>query len=282
MRTLPKLKVSVVLSVVTFLMCLIAPAAASRAASAQAVSQAYQTSGPVQKGMIVMIDPGDSAKVKPLTVQRESSMLGVVVAANDTVLSLGSDQNVSQVYVAAKGKYEVLVSNENGDIRPGDLVSVSSLDGIGMRADDERMVIVGRALKAFDGDTQGTSKAELTTAGKKRQVSIAPIELDISVSHNPLASAKGTSVPSFLQKTADTIAGRPVSALRVYTSAVVLAAVLIITSSLLFSGVRTSLASLGRNPLARTAILRGLLQVIIISLIIFSFGLFAIYLLLRI
>lgn len=281
MRITSRFKSFVVVGL-AFTMCLIACSGQFSAVRAQAVSQAYQTSGPVEKGMIVMLDPSDSSKVKPLTVQRESSMLGVVVAANDTVLSLGSDQNVSQVYVAAKGKYDVLVSNENGEIRPGDLIGVSSLDGVGMRVDDERMVVIGRALKAFDGHMQGASTTELTVSGKKRQISIAPTEIDISVSHNPLAASKGSSVPSFLQKTADTIAGRPVSALRVYASALVLAAVLIITSSLLFSGVRTSLASLGRNPLARSAILRGLLQVVIISLIILSFGLFAIYLLLRI
>jgi hypothetical protein len=45
--------------------------------------------------------------------------------------------------------------------------------------------------------------------------------------------------------------------------------------------VRSSMIALGRNPLSRKSILRGMFQVIITSIIIFICGLFGVYLLLK-
>ncbi|QQS18685.1 hypothetical protein IPL68_01180 [Candidatus Saccharibacteria bacterium] len=53
------------------------------------------------------------------------------------------------------------------------------------------------------------------------------------------------------------------------------------TGSLLYGGVRSSLVSIGRNPLAKKSILRGLIQVVILGLTVFVIGLIAIYLLLK-
>lgn len=249
--------------------------------AAQSLAQAYQVSGSVQKGMIVMLDPKDSEKVRPLTNKKDNAMHGVVVAANETVLSLGNEANVSQVYVANKGKYDVLVSTQNGTIRSGDLVSISSLDGVGMKADSGQSVILGRALADYDGTRNVSGTAELATSTGRKQVAIGLLYVDIGVSHNPLAGSSGSPIPTFMKKAGESIAGKPVSAMRLYLALGVLIATTFMTGSLLYGGVRTSLVSIGRNPLARSRILKGLLQVLFMSLIIFSFGVFAIYLLLR-
>ena len=78
------------------------------------------------------------------------------------------------------------------------------------------------------------------------------------------------------------VTSEPVSAFRIYASLTVMVLTFILGGSLLYSGVRTSLTSIGRNPLARHSILQSLLQVVLVSIIIFTIGLFAVYLLLKV
>ncbi len=251
-------------------------------AGAQTVSQGYGVTGTVQKGMIVMIDPKDSHKVMALSNKTDKAMQGVVVSANDTVVSLGGDSTVTQVYVASNGKYDALVSTQNGSIKAGDIISVSALDGIGMKADSSQTVILGKALTSFDGSKNASGTADLTTSNGTKQVAIGFAQIDISISHNPLAaSISGPPVPAFLRKSGDSIAGKPVSTVRLYVSMGVLLVTMFMTASLLYGGVRSSLVSIGRNPLAKKSIIRGLIQVIILGLTVFVIGLDTIYLLLK-
>jgi co-chaperonin GroES (HSP10) len=251
-------------------------------AQAQTVSQGYGVTGTVQKGMIVMLDPKDSRKVAPLTNKRDKSMHGVVVSANDTVVSLGGDSSTSQVYVASNGKYDALVSTQNGPIKVGDIISISALDGIGMKADTAQAVILGKALTGFDGTKNVNGTAKLKTSGGEKPVSIGFIQIDIGISRNPLAvSVSGPPVPAFLRKSGDSIAGKPVSTVRLYVSMAVLLITIFMSGSLLYGGVRSSIVSIGRNPLAKKSILRGLIQVVVMGLMVFVIGLVAIYLLLK-
>jgi hypothetical protein len=261
---------------------LFAPVLASVIVAAQAVSQGYGVTGSVQKGMIVQIDPNNTKKVLPLGNKSDKSMLGVVVAANDTVVSLGGDSSAYQVYVASTGKYDALVSTQNGNIKAGDIISISALDGIGMKANADQNVILGKALTDFNGSVNVSGTATLATSNGTKNVSIGFIQIDISISHNPLAvSVSGPPVPAFLRKSGESIAGKPVSTVRLYVSMGVLVVTLFMTASLLYGGVRSSLISIGRNPLAKKSILRGLIQVVVLGLIVFVIGLVAIYLLLK-
>lgn len=254
----------------------------STAASAQSVSQAYATDGNVQKGMLVMIDPKDSKKVQPLSNKSDVSMQGVAVAANDTVVSLGSDTAMTQVYVASTGKYQALVSNQNGPIKIGDIISISALDGIGMKADSQQTTILGKAISGFNGQSNVSSTMSLKTSKGTKKVAIGLINIDISISHNPLAaSVTGPPVPEFLRKSGSAIAGKPVSSVRLYVSLAIVIATVFLSSNVLYGGVRSSIIAIGRNPLAKKSIIRGLMQVIVLGLIILVVGMFIVYLLLR-
>jgi len=249
---------------------------------AQSISQAYATDGNVQKGMLVMIDPKDSKKVQPLSNKKDVAMQGVAVAANDTVVSLGSDAPVTQVYVASTGKYQALVSNQNGSIKVGDIISISALDGVGMRADSQQTTILGKAISSFDGKQNVSSTMSLKTSNGSKKVAIGLINIDISISRNPLAAnVTGPPVPEFLRKSGSAIAGKPVSTVRLYVSVAIILATVFLASNVLYGGIRSSLIAIGRNPLAKKSIVRGLLQVVIVGLIILVVGLFIVYLLLR-
>lgn len=253
----------------------------SATVGAQTVSQAYNTKGDVQKGMIVMIDPKDSKNVLPLTNKKDASMQGVAVDSNDTAVSLGLDTKSNQVYVATNGKFQVLVSTQNGPIKKGDIISISALDGIGMKADSAQRVILGKALSDYDGVHNTIGKAELKSNSGPKNVAIGYASIDIGISRNPLAaSVNGPPLPAFLKKSGDAIAGKPVSTARLWVSLGVLFLTLFMTGNLLYGGVRNSLISIGRNPLAKKSILKGLIQVVALGLMVFVIGLFAIYLLL--
>lgn len=250
-------------------------------AAAQTVTQSYSANSGVQQGMIVMLDNKDSGKVDPLTADNIQSMQGVVVAANDSTVTL-SNGSTNQVYVATTGTYNVLVSNQNGEIKKGDFITISSLAGIGMRANGDQLLVLGKALQSFDGTTNVSGTARVaTTTGGTTNVSLGLISVDIGISHNPLMPGATASVPGFLGKTAQNIVNKPVSTSRLYISLVVLLLTVVIVGTFMYGGVRSGVTAIGRNPLAKSSITKGLLQVTLVGLIIFVMGLFAVYLILK-
>lgn len=253
---------------------------------AQDVAQGYLSDTPIQLGVVVQQKPGDPGRVQPLSQKTEEEMLGVVVAPNDAPVSLSNNDDEAQIYVATYGEYDVLVSSQNGPIAVGDTIAVSAIDGVGMKSDDGRASILGKATEAFDGKSKVQSTARLKNSlGGTQTVALARIKVNVNVAHNPAYNppvAAPDGVPSFLAEAADIVTDKPVGALRIYASLAVLVLVAIIAGILLYSGVRTSMTAIGRNPLAKKSIMRNLLQVILIALIILTIGIIAVYLLLKI
>ncbi len=252
--------------------------------SAQNVTQGYQSDASLQSGIIVRLKEGDATMVQPLTQDDETDMLGVVVAPNDAPVSLSGDQTKQQTFVATYGQYDVLVSNQNGPIKAGDSVTISSIDGVGMKGDSGREVVLGKAVQPFDGKSDAQSTSILTTSAGKRTVTIGRIQVNINVAHNPdyhpVTAQAG--VPGWLSQAAKVVTDKPVGAARIYAGLVVIILCTFIAGSILYAGVRTSMTAIGRNPLAKRSIVRNLLQVILVSMIIFTIGLIAVYLLLKI
>ncbi len=258
-------------------------AAAKTTSDKAPVTQSYTTDTTLQKGMIVRLNAKDSSKVDPLKQDESKDMLGVVVAANDAALSLTSDISKRQVYVATYGKYDVLVSTQNGVIAAGDLVSISTIDGVGMKADGDTKTIIGKALTSFDGksNVQGTSSLS-DTAGKKTEVSLGRVKVQVLVQTNPLQSvALPTALTNFLSKVGYSVSNKTVNPARLYLALLVLIIASFVAAVLMFSGVKSAMVAIGRNPLAKKAIYRSLVQVVISSLIVFIVGIFAVYLLLK-
>jgi hypothetical protein len=232
--------------------------------------------------MIVSLKDDAAKVVVPLTSQNIKNMHGVVVASNEATLTLSSDDVDKQVFVATYGRYEVLVSNQNGAIKPGDYVTISALAGIGMKADSDQSMILGKAITGYDGTKNVESTATLTdTSGKKTDVSIGRLTVDVGISHNPLESNAANHLPGFLDTLSTTIADKPVPPIRVYIALLVFAVSAVIAGSMLYSGIRNGMVAIGRNPLAKRSILKNLIQIILISILVFIIGLFGVYLLLK-
>lgn len=248
---------------------------------AQALSQGYGADSVLQRGMMVQPKPDDASKVEPVKQDSADKLFGVVVDPNDAPVTLSADGQ--KVFVATAGTYEVLVSNLNGTIKAGDYVATSPIDGIGQKAGDKEPVIIGRALADFDDKSLKIGSTTVKdSAGQMKEVSIGRVKTDIGVAANPLLKAEEPSVPELLRKASEAIAGKQVNAARIYMALFVFIVCTIIALILMYGGVRSAIISIGRNPLGKKAIMRGMLQVIITGMIVFISGIFAVYLLLKI
>lgn len=254
---------------------------AQAADTIQAVAESYGTAQPLQQGMIVQLDNKDKSKVVAASYNSAKKMFGVAVSASATPVSLSSGSNQQQAYVITSGRYRVLVSNQNGAIASGDSISVSAIDGIGMKADDGQNTILGSAVEAFNGQSSVISTTSLNLEGGKQvQVAIGSILVDISIRANPRFDGSG-GVPGFVESFATGLAGKSVNAAQVYGSMLVLILGLGVVAALIYSGIKTSMTAIGRNPLAKKSIIRNMFQVVIIAALIFIGCLIAVYLILK-
>ena len=105
----------------------------------------------IQPGELVSIDPNLENGVLRTTKAYDKALLGVV--STSPAITIGGTGGVGKwmVPVALVGRVPVKVSNENGPIAPGDLLTSSSTPGAAMKATKAGYVI-GRALTGFSGD----------------------------------------------------------------------------------------------------------------------------------
>jgi hypothetical protein len=253
--------------------------------AAQTFIQSYSSTSQLDQGIIVEISPNNSNYVEPVSQASLTKAYGVVVDSSEASVALNNSgsSNKSPTFVASSGHYNILVTDQDGPISPGDYLSVSSIDGIGMKANSSEPIVVAQALGSFTGSgaTIGTDTLKKVSGGTQT-VHIGLIEANINIEHNPLAEGNETDVPSFLRETAQSLSGKTVPAWRIYLGILVFLVVAAMSALILYSGVRSSLISIGRNPLSKKMIVKGLLQVIVTSLIILIIGIFGVYLLLKI
>ena len=151
-----------------------------------------------------------------------------------------------------------------------------------MRTGKDQTQVVGKAAGDFAGNANVISSVKLKdTLGKETTVAVGRIQIDINVAHNPLFAQSIDYVPGFLANSAQTVSGKPVSAARIYLSLIILAIIAFVSGEVLYSGVRSGMNAVGRNPLSRNSIIKSLIETIIAGLIVFLTGVFAVYLLLK-
>lgn len=249
--------------------------------SAQTITQGYDIESNVslQRGMIVALKENDPKKVEGVNSDSAKRVHGVVVGGSDASFVLAEE--TQKVYVASAGKFEVLVSDQNGVINPGDFVTISQVTGIGMKSDEYQEIVLGKAIDGFDGTARKISEATIKDAvGTDKKISIGRIMVDIAIMRNPILKSTAT-LPSFLKEASEYIAGKPVNPVRVYISIIIVLAAAGVSGSLIYSGIRSGMIAIGRNPLSKRSILRGMFQVVIVAIIIFMTGIFGVYLLLK-
>jgi len=198
----------------------------------------------------------------------------VVINDGSSLLSLESG-NKTQVQVATSGVIPALVSDCNGTVAQGDPITASPVRGVGMKATNN-IKIVGIAQGKAIGTT--TQKVTNQICGSDT-ITLGQVAILISVSYHYREPDK-TLIPASLQNLANTIAGKSVSSLPVILSAAIFIITVIVVVAIIYSMIRSSIISVGRNPMAQSAVYRDVIQLSALVLAILGVSLIAIYMVL--
>lgn len=252
---------------------LLFPATASAVST---ISQGFTATNAVRIGSIVSLVNNSSDKVVATNDNNVNNMLGVIIDNNDTLIALDSSQS-AQVQVATSGIVEALVSNINGSIGENDEITGSPIDGVGMKATDNARVVgvAQEALNSNDGSTQTYKDSH----GQTHSVLIGEIPIQVNVAYYFKQPSK-TIIPTAVQNVANALAGKAVSPVPILVSVAIFIVTLMVVVSIIYSMIRSSIISVGRNPMAQSAIYRDIVQISLLVIGILSLGLISIYLVL--
>lgn len=242
------------------------------------VTEGFLAQKPIPDGSIVTLTPNPGV-VAPVTVKTVDNLLGVVAGQNGSFISFSPDVSAN-VQVATSGTEPTFVSNVNGDIKVGDRITASVIEGVGARAVTSTKII-GIAQASFDAHTAGAQKQSVSdTQGKKHDFYVGQIPVVIGVT-NYSVTQKTTPIPPAFQQFANVVAGKQAGLVSVMISFLLLIATFVFAGVVLYSAIRSSIASVGRNPLARGQVTRSLLQVSFLLLLIVGAGAAMIYMILH-
>jgi hypothetical protein len=261
-------------TLLVFLLCSLVSLATAQGSSSIAQGFRYGGEGSPVAGTLVSSQPDNPETVEPSSLENADLTLGVV--GQGSTLELSDDDSTLQV--VRSGIASTLVSDINGTVKAGDRITASPIQGVGMRA-TENAVVVGVAQANLD-DVEISQRGIADSNGEMNTVRIGLIPVQIETIFYA-GQTKGESfVPGFVQGIADSIAGRQVSPVRVIVAAVLLLLLFISITVLLYSATKSSIISIGRNPLSEKSVRRSLLEVGITSIGILAFAAILIYLVL--
>lgn len=236
----------------------------SVSAATGAISQSYQTSSSnVSRGALLSLTSKGTTTVVPADSMAAPHLVGVATSKPLVELSSGN-AGPSTVQVVVSGSTEVLVSDLNGPVKAGDKITASPIAGLGMKALSASEVVgVAQAdldsVKTVAKDYAGTHGGNVSA-----KVGLLPVAINVTYySGVPSGSDVSAFVPMFLQKIANSVAGKAVSPLRVLLGAAVLLIGFTMIIIMLYVGIKSEVISIGRNPLASDVLRGGLLDILI-------------------
>jgi hypothetical protein len=259
------------------LVCTCGVLVSAQNAGGSAIAQSFQVDGSTSNfisGALVSTD-NTKARTVQLATSSSSKRLAGVISQNPLV-ALSNGKN--QVQVAISGTLLSLVSDINGQIRAGDKITASPIEGVGMLATNDTQ-IVGTAQASFSSKRAKTQTVK-DHNGTSRTVHIGAVPLQVNISYYQAPTS--TILPPVLQNLANGVAGRPVALVRILLCLILLLLAFASIGILIITSVRSGIISIGRNPLAAGAIRKGLFQVALAAVLILIFTLLSVYLLLTV
>jgi hypothetical protein len=245
------------------------------AQGAASISQGFKTSDPnIVFGAIVSLKNGTANTVELSTTKNLDQILGV--AGEDSLIELNNGSGT--VKVVTTGETTAFVSDINGDIRTGDKITASPIAGVGMRALNSTLVIGTAQSNLASVHTETKSIADKN--GRKQTVKIGAISIQVDKVFYEAPQDQNSFVPPVLQDFANNLAGRPVSPVRVMIAGFLIAFVFVTVVVLMYSSIRSSIISIGRNPLSKNAVHKGLSQVSLTVFGVMAFSVIVVYLIL--
>lgn len=241
--------------------------------AATTISQGYSTSDTLSIGSIVSISDKAPDQVVAATSSNVNNLIGIVINSGTSLLSV-SNGSTNQVQIATNGLAAVLVSDINGAVVQGDQITASPVKGVGMKATSNAKVVGVAQSSANDGQSKTDSYTD--GQGKKQKLSLSQVQVLVGVTYFYVQPDK-TLIPQAIQNLADALAGKKVDPLPIIISAVIFIVTIIIVVSIIFSMIRNSIISVGRNPMAQSAVYRDVIQLSALVLGILAVAVIAIY-----
>ena len=230
-----------------------------------AIAKGYQTDDDkLVSGMVVSLSNNDSnTTVSRASRDSATKVVGIAMPVSDSTVAITSRS--ADVYVESQGEVWAYVTDLNGEVKRGDLLTISPLRGMLMKAmSDGSEVIV--ALSA-DNFTTGAAEEVTLESGQKAHVEKILVNLD----------QKTLSALPVFQRLGRSLTGKTVSDLRVLVALVIFTIVMISEAAIVYGGVTSAINAIGRNPLAREYIKKELLQVLAIVIAVLMVGMLSIY-----
>jgi len=269
----PKNLKNITASVVT-LSLLLTPSAAL---AVSLISQSYAADTQLPAGTIVSLKAGSGNGIESATVANAASILGVVISTGGSQVEFSATEG-TQVQVATSGVEQVLLSDINGDIKSGDQITASPISGVGMKATNSSKV-VGVAQEKFPNTTASTQ--EYTDKQKqKHKAKLGSASVMVNVAYYYKQPDK-TLIPSAVQNIANALAGKTVNPLPIIISVGIFIVTLIVVVSIIYSLINSSIISVGRNPMAQSAVYRNVIQLSLLIVVILAVSVVSIYMVLR-
>lgn len=222
-------------------------------------------------GSIVSLEKDTTDTVIAASTETVDNLFGVIVTGDSSLLSV-SNGATSEVQVTTSGTEEILVSDINGEVKRGDHITASPIPGVGMKA-TANVRSIGIAQGALhDAKKQSVKNQD----GSTKEVKVGQISTLVNVTYF-FQQPEKTIVPAAIQNVANALTGREVKTLPILISAGIFLVTVIVVVSILYSMIRNSIISVGRNPMSQSAVYRDLVQMSALVLAILAAGLAAIY-----
>ncbi len=238
------------------------------------LSESYSSPDDLAIGSLVSVQDDQTDIVQAAESSNVENLLGVVITDGSSLLTLSNGKD-NEVQVATSGTLPVLASDINGEIKRGDHVTASPIKGVGMLA-SANIRVIGVAQGDMTNVKEETYK---NSKGEEKKVRIGEVPVSVNVAYY-FKEPEKTVLPASIQNIANSLAGREVGTVPILISGAIFLIMLIIVASLVYSMIRSSIISVGRNPLSQSAIYRDLVQLSGLVLAILGVGLVSIYLVL--
>ena len=235
----------------------------------QGIAQNYLalTQGITSGEIVSLIQRGLLVGVYPTSGNNASNMFGVI---NTNPLVDVGIQSPNMLPVVTSGKVSVLVSNINGNISIGDIITSSQIPGIGAK-NTQSGYILGTALENFN--QLNTIKTE-TISGKKIEIKSMTVLLGIQKYNDPGALEQS------IVKLDSSITGKTISFVRIVMATIIFLLGFVTFIYEISATSKQAIKAISRNPMSKKTVQASMWWVIMIVTLIFILCLTTSYILL--
>jgi hypothetical protein len=242
-------------------------------ANALSISSSYSSSQNIEAGYLVSLNSNQTVSLS--NVNNSSNLLGVSIKKNTSNISYNSVS--PSLEVGTNGIYQLYVSNINGEINAGDRISPSIVDGVGQKASLPGRVI-GVAQSSFNPSSTGTVKRYVNSQHPNIYFGQITVNVFVSDFSGIQISTSTNNLVSKFQNFSSKVLNKKINQNNALMGLVILSVGMIIALFMLAFSLISTVKNIGRNPLAKTEILRYFLLIMLMVLAIIIISIFTSYL----